>query len=156
MATTPTGRHPGRPAKSIEERRRLGNPGKRAMPKVGTLVPLPTIGATMPEPMRALGREGLALWQRVWNSGATWLARDVDPDVIMVMCEHMDERMILRASVLRDGDWRQRAQLRILDAQILSTLGALGFNPSERARMQVAEVAPPSRLESLLAERQGR
>ena len=149
MATQPT----GRPAKTLAEKVRLGFPGHHPRPDRSKLIVLPP-ALVEPDPMRPLGQAGLALWKRVWASGALWLARDVDPDVVLVMCEQIDERQALRAQVIRDGDWRERTQLRNLDAQILATLGSLGFNPAERARMNVAEVAKPTRLEGLLAERQ--
>lgn len=151
MATRPTGRGRGRPPTPIEDRRRLGNPSGRPLPKPGTLVPLQGV-SSIPEPERALGEAGRALWGRIWGSGASWLAKGVDYDHCLGLCEQMDERATLRAAVMENGDWRERNGLRQLDAQIMAGLGVIGFTPVERTRMQVAEVVPPTALERLLAE----
>jgi hypothetical protein len=105
--------------------------------------------------MRPLGVVGRALWERVWRAGAVWLAERIDVETVLMVCEQMDERQQLRASVLRDGHWRDRAALRALDAQLIAGLGVLGFNPSDRARLAVAEVEP-SALDAFMARRQQR
>lgn len=129
----------GRPPKPIEEKIRTGNPGKRSLPDRATLTVLPA-ATEPPDPARPLGREGRALWDRVWAAGATWLAERVDAEQVLILCEQMDERAALRVRVLRDNDWRERAGLRALDAQIMDGLSVLAFNPTERSRLGVAEV----------------
>jgi hypothetical protein len=152
MPRTPTGRRSSAP-KPVEQKRLLGNPGKRPLPRTGTLVALP--GASdPPEPARPLGAAGRALWERLWRSPASrWLARDVDAEAVLMLCEQADERVALRVTVLRDGDWRARAALRALDAQVAAGLGALGLNPVDRARLALAEVRPANRLDELVARR---
>lgn len=149
------GRPTGRPPKPLEEKRRLGNPGKRALPDRATLTALPA-AAGPPEPSRPLGQAGRALWDRVWNAGATWLAELVDAEQILITCEQVDERAALRVQVLRDGDWRARAGLRALDAQVMDGLAVLGFNPVERSRLGVAEVKRASALDDFLTKRANR
>jgi hypothetical protein len=105
--------------------------------------------------MRPLGVIGRALWDRVWAAGATWLADRIDAETLLIICEQMDERQQLRGSVLRDGNWRDRAALRALDLQVMAGLGLLGFNPTDRARLAVAEVEP-SALDAFMARRQKR
>lgn len=51
---------------------------------------------------------------------------------MLVVCEQMDERVALRVRVLREGSWRDRAGLRMLDAQIVTGLAALGLDAAER------------------------
>lgn len=121
------------------------------MPEPGEVTVLPRPEGT-PEPMRPLGPLGLAMWERVWAAGAVWLADRIDAETLLVLCEMVDERATLRMRVLREGDWRQRAGLRALDSQILGALGMLGFNPVDRARLGVAEVAPDS-LDEFMARR---
>lgn len=130
----------GRPPKTIEEKLRTGNPGRRKLPERGSLTVLP--GASEPpEPDRPLMRPGLELWNRVWKSPASaWFASGVDNELILMLCERMDERAKLRLEVLRDGDRLQRVALRQLDAQIQSDLIELGMTPVARARLGVAEV----------------
>lgn len=109
----------------------------------------------VPQPMRPLGQVGLAMWERIWNSGAVWLADKIDAESLLVLCEQVDERAALRVLVLRNGDWRQRNALRALDAQVMGALGMLGFNPVDRARMGVVEVKPNS-LDEFMIRRQQR
>lgn len=71
-----------------------------------------------PEPPRPLGAAGRDLWVK------TWQAMPVEPDAAMLLhlCEQMDERVGLRVRVMTNNDWRERASLRQLDAQINSGL----------------------------------
>lgn len=149
------GRPTGRPPKPLEEKLRTGNPGRRPLPDRSTLTVLPAAEGP-PEPARPLARPGRELWDRVWNSGATWLAELVDAEQVLILCEQADERASLRVKVLRDGDWRERAALRALDAQVMDGLAVLGFNPVERSRLGVSEVKAPSALDKIAARRAAR
>jgi hypothetical protein len=107
-----------------------------------------------PEPPRPLGPEGRRLWARVWEAGRSWLAPS-DLDLVLLLCETMDERVVLRLHVLRAGDdfdWRDRVALRHLDEQISRLLSALAFTPTNRSRLGVAEVRR-SPLEELIGSR---
>jgi hypothetical protein len=77
----------------------------------------------------------------------------VDAEQVLMLCEQADERAALRVKVLRDGEWRERAALRALDAQIMDGLALLGFNPVDRARLGVAEVKRVSALDDFLAKK---
>jgi hypothetical protein len=147
----------GRPPKPIEEKLRNGWPSHSTKkPEPGSLTVLPPVDST-PEPARPLARPGREMWDRIWSSPAkAWLAKDVDTETVLILCEHIDERAALRAKVLRDGDWRERAGLRALDAQVMEGLRELGFNPVERSRLGVAEVKRVSAVEDLLARKTGR
>lgn len=151
------GRPVGRPPKPIEEKLRTGNPGRRPLPDRASLTVLPAAAAP-PEPARPLGQPGRALWDRVWGAGATWLAERVDAEQVLILCEQMDERTQLRGIVLRDPtDWRARAGLRALDAQVMEGLSVLAFNPTERSRLGVAEVkVAESTLDKIAARRASR
>lgn len=145
----------GRPPKPLEEKVRLGNPGKRALPDRANLTALPAAQGP-PDPARPLGSAGRALWDRVWGAGATWLAQLVDAEQVLILCEQADERAQLRVQVLRDGNWRDRAALRALDSQVLDGLAVLGFNPVDRSRLGVAEVKAISELDKIGARRAAR
>ena len=141
-------------AKPIEQRRRTQT-GHKPIPPAGSLHPLP--GAPRPPaPARRLGPEGRAMWDRVWTSGAVWLAADIDSETILVLCEMIDQREQLRASATFPDAWRERATLRGLTKDILAALGMLGFNPVDRVRLGVAEVEPVSKLDDLIKRRQSR
>lgn len=145
------GRPTGRPPKPLEEKRRIGNPGKRPLPDRAELVALPA-ALEPPNPHRPLGAAGRALWERVWTSGAGWISPGSDSEQVLITCEQIDERQALRVSVLREGHWRDRGALRALDAQIMDGLAVLGFNPVDRSRLGVAEVKRVSIVEQLRRE----
>jgi hypothetical protein len=105
--------------------------------------------------MRPLGIIGRELWERVWRAGAVWLIDRTDAETLLVLCEQMDERQALRAMVLRDAEWRDRAALRALDHQVMSGLAMLGFNPVDRARLGAVE-SQSSKLDELMAARRER
>lgn len=134
----------GRKPKPVEQKERLGNPGKR---KLSVVTPLASQASMdIPEPHRPLlnGRDGTKghgqkLWELIWTSGGAWLRRDADAELVMLVCEQTDERTILRNKLFSNQlDWRERAALRHLEKQITMNLSALGFSPTDRARMGIA------------------
>tara|TARA_S200002703_G_scaffold156413_1_gene162009 strand:+ start:194 stop:658 length:465 start_codon:yes stop_codon:yes gene_type:complete len=140
----------GRPAKPIEQKRLLGNPGKRALPDESSIVLMQQIDS-VPEPPRPLLKYGNDLWERIWGMGATWISDKTDIELLLMTCEMVDERWNLRARVMQDmEDSKARRGLRELDRQIVSNLSLLGFTPSDRSRLGVAEVKAKTRLEELL------
>jgi hypothetical protein len=142
----------GRPSKPIEQKRLLGNPGKRALPKSSEVIVLEQ-SADIPEPPRPLLKYGQELWDRVWGMGANWVSQRTDVELLVMTCEMIDERWNLRVKVMQNDDARMRRGLRELDRQIVSNLSLLGFTPSDRARLGVAEVKVRSKLEELMAKR---
>ena len=139
------GKPTGRPPKPLEQKRRAGNPGKRPLPEM--TVPLEQSVAA-PVPHRPLGTAGLAMWDRVWSVGFTWISAKMDVELLQIVCEQLDERQALRVRVLRDGDWRDRAALRALDTQVLDCLSLLGFTPVDRARLGFVEVKIQNELDA--------
>ena len=140
----------GRPAKPIEQKRLLGNPGKRALLDESSIVLMQQIDS-VPEPPRPLLKYGNDLWERIWGMGATWISDKTDIELLLMTCEMVDERWNLRARVMQDmEDSKARRGLRELDRQIVSNLSLLGFTPSDRSRLGVAEVKAKTRLEELL------
>lgn len=136
------------PPKPVERKRRTGNPGKRALPKPGTVHRLPT-NPTIPEPLRPLGQEGRRMWERIWESGGTWVSAKTDIELVQMLCEALDERIALRVQVLRGAEWRERVALRHLERSIQTMLSQLGFTPTDRTRIGAGEMAPTSKLEEL-------
>lgn len=143
----------GRPPKPIEQKRLIGNPGKRALPKLNEVVVLPAVNQT-PEPPRPLGTWGLELWNRIWSMGMTWVSPISDVDLLIMICEMVDERVNLRVQVLRDNRPEDRRALRQLDSQLIHGLSLLGFTPTDRSRLGIAEVRRQSKLEELRAKQQ--
>lgn len=140
------------PPKPVEVKRRTGNPGKRALPDRSKVVALPAADG-IPDPLRPLQREGRRTWDRVWGNGAVWLSPATDIELVQNLAESMDEREVLRAKVLDEGDRYDRIALRKLDEQVKAMLSALGFTPVDRTRMGVAEVQAVSKLEQMRARR---
>ena len=135
------GRGSGRRPKPTEQKRRIGNPGKRPLPPAGGELIVGAFAQTSQEPPRTLGRFGRALWDQVWQGGAAWLKLSIDTELVLMACEMADERVMLRGSVLQNPeDWRKRRALRELDKQIASLLGQLGFSPTDRATLGVGEI----------------
>jgi hypothetical protein len=140
----------GRPPKPIEQKRLTGNPGRRALPDQKEIVLLPSAYA-IPEPSRQLLTAGQELWDRIWGMGQTWLSYNTDVDLLLMTCELLDERKNLRIQVLQNNRPDERKSLRELDRQLVANLSLLGFTPTDRSRLGVAEVKRQSKLEDLKA-----
>jgi hypothetical protein len=145
----------GRPPKPIEQKRLTGNPGKRALPKGDNLVLLPAV-TNIPQPTRKLFEYGQELWDRVWTMGHTWLSYSTDIDLLLIVCEQLDERAKLRTTVWNEGRTDERKALRSLEKQIVENLSLLGFTPTDRSRLGIAEVKKMSKLEELRAKQDQR
>lgn len=145
----------GRPPKPIEQKRLLGNPGRRPLPKQGELQILPGI-AEIPEPSRPLLKYGRELWDKVWEQGLNWISPNTDSELLLMTCEMIDERWNLRVKVMQSDDARLRRGLRELDRLIIQNLSLLGFTPADRTRLGVAEVKAMSKLDALMARKEQR
>lgn len=143
----------GRPSKPIEQKRMLGNPGKRALPSNAIQIAMVT---EKPEPSRPLLKYGQELWDKVWDLGATWISPNTDSELLLMTCEMIDERWNLRVKVMQTDDHRLRRGLRELDKQIISNLSLLGFSPADRSKLGVAEVKAISKLEELMQRKANR
>ena len=132
----------GHNRKPIERKRRIGNPGGRKLPEVVAMAEITSLPNThIPEPHRKLEEEyGLRLWNQIWSSGAGWLKQNMDTELVLMVCEAMQERIILKLILQNDQSlWRERRALREVDRQIISLLGQLGFSPSERGLLTADE-----------------
>lgn len=135
----------GRPPKPAEQKRLIGNPGKRPLTSSGNaevvvLPPVTVEPAAPPQPSRPLGSAGSVLWERAWQYAWRWMA-ETDVELLLLTCEQLDERTHLRVSLIKDpANWRQRSQLRALEAAISSGLASLGFTPEARTRLALGEV----------------
>ena len=110
-----------------------------------------------PEPTRQLGHSGLQLWNRVWNGGKIWLSHRTDIELVQMVCEQLDERDQLREYVMNNIEaWHERAGLRSLEREIASNLSMLGFTPSDRTKLGLAEVKAESKLQQLKVQRDRR
>jgi hypothetical protein len=81
--------------------------------------------------------------------GQTWISPSTDVDLLLMTCELLDERSQLRAQVMNNNRPDERKALRDLDRQLVANLSLLGFTPTDRSRLGVAEVKRQSKLEEL-------
>jgi hypothetical protein len=110
----------------------------------------------IPEPSRPLLRYGQEMWDRIWNMGNSWISPTTDIELVLMTAEMVDERWNLRVKVMGSEDPKLRRGLRELDKMIVSNLSLLGFSPTDRMRLGVAEVKKQSKLEELLAKKAAR
>jgi hypothetical protein len=136
------------PGKSPELKKLLG--AKNADAGM-SLVPVPL--KVIPEPTRRLEESGLALWNSAFSKPNTWLA-STDLELLMLTCEKLDERDLLRIYVMENIDaWHERSGLRLLEKQIEDNLNLLGFTPMARQKLGIQEVKAQSKLEEMMARR---
>jgi P27 family predicted phage terminase small subunit len=152
----------GRPPTPTERKRKLGNPGKRALPDASNVVALPPVVDDVPSQLQPAGR---AVWELVLDQ-CKWLAESDRPTLVM-LCEKFDRRqdfmVRLEASdpvLYTDKGYAYAnplvGMLSTLETEIAKLLSALGLTPTDRTRLGVAEVKAKSRLEELLARKQER
>ena len=89
-------------------------------------------------------------------TGQAWIARNSDTHLLMMTCEQLDRREQIRLLILETNDWHLFKQLNDLERLITSNLGLLGFTPSDRTRLGLAEVKAKSKLEELMARKEQR
>lgn len=145
----------GRPPKPLEVKRAQGNPGKRALPKESNLILLPA-ASVIPEPSRPLLKYGQEMWERIWSMGNSWISPNTDIELVLMTSEMIDERWNLRVKVMSSDDPKLRRGLRELDRLIVGNLSLLGFSPTDRVRLGIAEVKKQSKLEELMARKNER
>lgn len=132
----------GRPPKPAEEKRRLGNPGRRPLASGAELALVEPLPTTMADQTPA------EAFERVMQAGVHWLATTDAPSVALLR-DLLEERGELRAAI--DAGLGDRRHLRDLDKQITSLMSCLGFDPAARSRLGLAEVKAASKLEAMRA-----
>ncbi len=163
-----TGRPVGRPAKPVEQHRAAGNPSKKKLPDA----PMPGSGLPavdgIPTPP-SLGEDGLRLWVHIWTAGKSWLSPDSDQTIIKMLCEAHDEHEEIRRQLSTGVVERFYAtsngqlvthplvtQLSNLRSQMTAWLAAIGFSPSDRSRLGLAEVRVRDEVDELMRRRSER
>jgi hypothetical protein len=132
----------GHNKKPAERKRRIGNPGGRVLPAVTPMAQITSLPSDhIPTPHRQLDEKyGMKLWNQIWTSGAGWLKQNMDTELVLILCEAMQERLILRAMLKENQSlWRERRALREVDRQIITLLGQIGFTPAERGLLDAGE-----------------
>jgi hypothetical protein len=110
----------------------------------------------VPDPPADLLLDGQRLWQRAWDAAITWLSPASDMEAVEQTCRLADDLALARKryrATSDPGDGRIVVQL---SKSLADAMSALGFDPTARARLGVAEVKRASALEQLIAARQAR
>jgi phage terminase small subunit len=133
-----------KPRKPVEQKRRLGNPGKRPLPGKMKVARLASVEGA-PEPSRTLGDAGRLAWDAAWSEACAWLSAS-DAHSVLMYAEAVDDYVQLRDSLYRRGFdevtlWRIRKQVQDLAKQVSQLAGDLGLSPASRAQLGVAEVS---------------
>lgn len=129
----------GRPPKPVEQKRRLGNPGKRPLPS--KLAAVPALNS------RWENRSVTNAIEAVLEQGSTWLATTDEP-VIAALRDASEDYERLRNN---NGSGKDIREARLEVTRLLSTLG---FDPTSRSKLGLAEVKAASTLDKLRAKRQ--
>lgn len=153
----------GRPPKPNEQKRRLGNPGRRDLPEPSDVAALAPLESPVPP---HLSPDGAELWQAVTEAAKPWLAPS-DSLTLLLLCELYDRRASFVAAldehgvlILRpDGHMVANPAAQMLatvEKQITDIAASLGLTPADRTRMGLAEVKAKNAFEELLAKRSHR
>ena len=159
-----TGRPNGRPAKPVERHRAAGT-GRNLPDAPGPQQGLASHG-NVPTPPETLGSHGITLWNHVWNAGRSWLAPESDRTIVTLLCNAFDEHEDIRVK-LSSGEYQRVyvhangspvttpwvTQLKELRAQMTTWLSQIGFSPSDRSRLGLAEVRVRDELDELATTR---
>lgn len=130
----------GRPPKPIEQKRRQGTYRKDRDPSHGNLAAVPAI----PHELHDL--EPVEAMDRVLADGVHWIAK-TDAIKVSLLREALEDYAILRSAGASAKDVREAR------TEVARLLGELGFDPTARARLGLAEVKAQSKLEELRARR---
>jgi hypothetical protein len=117
---------------------------------------MPMVAGGYVEPARPLEFAGMQLWKSAMTTGENWIARNSDTQLLLLTCEQMDRRTDLIAQIHETQEWRLYRALHDLEKMISQNLSLLGFTPSDRTRLGMAEVKTASKLEELMERKANR
>jgi P27 family predicted phage terminase small subunit len=152
-----TGRPPGRPNKSVEQKKAEGNRGKRKLePEHATQ----NTGIEIPVPAN-LGNHGRKLWVNILAS-TDYLDRKVDVYLLTLLCEAYNEYQVMRLELSKGTVPRFYTapngyiishpyvkEVQELRKQMTAWLAAFGFSPADRARLVGAQATDDGGTELL-------
>jgi hypothetical protein len=135
----------GRPTTPIEIKRRRGT--APAVPPTNVVQLRPV--EDMPEPPADLQFEGRALWAQAWQRGVVWLAPLSDTYAVLLACRLADNLATAREVYSETRDPADGRMITSFAHELASALASLGFDPSARTKLGVAEVTRVSKLAEL-------
>jgi phage terminase small subunit len=122
--------------------------GGRPLPSLAEIVHLPQAEG-MPDFPGDLDQAGRDLWRRLWQDGITWISPKTDSQAAEEACRAVDDLAAARRRYRATTDPKDAAALVALGKRFDDALSQLGFNPTARSRLGVAEVTRVSKLEAL-------
>ena len=135
------------PAKPLEVKRALGNPGRRPLPDVQATV---SLVAGRIEPHQPLDWAGMLLWNRVFNAGQTWISPQTDVELLLLTCKQLDRQVLIeRQFAEKPEDFHIHRQLLDLESAIVTNLGKLGLTVDARSKLGLAEIKAETKMEQL-------
>ena len=148
----------GRPPAPLEQKRRTGkrpgtDSGGRPLPEPLKVVALPMAPLNGPEMPLDLLLPGRELWSQVWAEGLTWISPATDLAEVVEACRIADDLSVARERFRATREPADARMVATLSKSFTEALSALGFNPTARSRLGVAEVKRASALETLIAKR---
>ena len=162
MATPKTGVGRGKKAEPIERKRARGaeiRGGLKAQPMPESALALVDLGA-IPEPPKTLGKVGVAYWGIYWTAGRRHLSELHDTPLMTRLCSNFDRIAELELWLGSDVERRWYTspngqivthpavkQIDQMDAQNTAWMSLLGFTPSDRARLGLAEIRVANELD---------
>ena len=145
----------GRPPKPTELKRALGNPGKRSLPKLSVVTPLP-MAVEIPAPPEGLQDCGIKLWNSAWNFAITWLSPLSDVEAITNAARLADVSNAARIKYMATLEANDARAFVAVNKAFVDSLSTLGFDPTSRSRLGVAEIKAVSAIDKLTAKREAR
>lgn len=154
----------GRPRKPIERRNIEAKGDGQAVShsvKTGEIVSRNPRGIAIPPAPNELGERGQLEWYRIWEAGITWLHPNEDYHWVLQASQSYDDIQEFREKITETGlivkgytkDMLVAnpliKEVRMAEATIRKCLSMLGFSPSDRARLGIAEVKLQSGLQDL-------
>lgn len=149
----------GRPAKPIEQKRLLGNPGNGKLPDLNKVISIERVAE---QPPQHLSKKSKKFWTDI-RQLAPWVAQS-DGTLLLELCEKMDRKNELSIELKKmpyvlytDKGYAYAnplvGMISTVENEIVKILSLLGLTPSDRSKLGVAEVKARSKLEELLAQR---
>lgn len=145
--------------KPNEIKRKQGNPGKKALPNLASVIALPQVTNQAPS---HLGEMSKKLWNEL-SDKATWIS-DTDQSSLQLLCEKLDRRAEYIAKLqsmdlvlYTDKGYAYAnpvvGMISTIENEITKLFSLLGLTPADRSRLGVAEVKKISALDELIARR---
>jgi hypothetical protein len=115
----------------------------------GKVLALP-MALGIPDPPASLGLTGRRLWALVWEQGGMWISPRTDATLVELTCQLLDDAELARERYRATRDPKDARVVALFAGVVHTQLSSLGFTPTARARLGVAEVKAASRLDELI------